>query len=429
MNGLIQIPNNPNFGPTVSSWAFTGNDAHTGEPVLTELAKSFLPIEGRTALSEIFPDENIMERLVLIQQSFQSTDTIFPMVEMGKPDVVLGHNYGTTRQMYVQPLYIRRSAFISYGEINSKLRPGSMNERWAPEEQISMIVQGMVREHNKTWDVYRAMMLLGGINYTDPRTGVGAAVNAQIPSQNYWSYDVTAGYRGRNEANLFRTMTEFNDTNPATAGVPWTHPDADIVTCMQRFIRWFKETNKSRITALYMSAELKEVLMTNNQVKMVMGGLLGRPGVKTVSVQNDIVGQGAEAYTIGLDPEGLASIAGIPIRTVETTYKNPVTGIFERIWPKNKVVAIAEADADGRAEAIGRTQYCVSEESGGQPGVWTRVQTETQIPAAPGMYMQMGNAGMPYFKYPYRVAHLNVADVNDINTRLGVLGDLSYGSF
>lgn len=428
MDGLIQVPNAPNFGPNVSPWNFVGNDAHTGEPVLTELAKSFMPLEGRTSLSELFPDEMIMERLVVFQQSFSAGDTIFPLVEMGKPDVVLGHNYGTTRQFTAQPLYIRRSTFISYGEINSKLRPGSMNERWAPEEQISMIVQGMVREHNLTWDVYRAMMLLGGINYTDPRSGVGASVNSQIPAWNFWHYGVTQGFRGRNEANLFRTMTEFNDDQPATAGVPWTHPDADIVTCMQRFSRWFKETNKRKITALYMSPELKEVLMTNNQVKMVMGGLLGRPGVKKIDIQSDIASAGGESYTIGLDSEGLASVGGIPIRTVETEYRDPVDGVYKRIWPKNKVVAVAEVDANGMRDAIGRTQYCVSEESGGQPGLWTRTQTQTQIPAAPGMYMQMGNAGMPYLKLPYSVAHLTVGDVESINTRLGVLGDLNFGS-
>lgn len=429
MDGLIQIPNSPNFGPYVSPYAFTGQDGRTGEPKLTELAKSFMPLEGRTSLSELFPDENIMERIVLIQQSFSTGDTIFPIVEMGKPDVVLGHNYGTTRQFFVQPLYIRRSTFISYGEINTKLRPGTMNEKWSPEEQISMIVQGMVREHNLTWDVYRAMMLLGGINYTDPRSGIGAAVNSQIPAQNFWHYGVTAGYRGRNEANLFRTMTEFNDPNPATAGVPWTHPDADIVTCIQRFSRWFKETNKSKLTALYMSTEMKEVLMTNNQVKMVMGGLLGRPGVKSVNVGDDIASAGSQAYSIAMDSDGISEIAGIPIRTVDTVFRDPVDGVFKRIWPKNKVVAVAGADVNGAAEPLGRTQYCVSEESGGQPGLWTRTQTETQIPAAPGMYMQMGNAGMPYLKYPYRCAHLNVCDVEEMNTRLGVLGDLNYGSF
>lgn len=432
MDGLTTVPNNPNFGPYVSPWVFVGNDARPGEPVFTDLAKSFMPLEGLTPLTELFPEENILERLVLIEQKFQSVDTIFPLVEMGKPDIVLGHGYGTTRQFYVQPLYIRRSAFISYGEINTKLRPGTMNERWSPQEQISMVIQGMVREHNLTWNIYRAMMLLGGISYTDPRTGIAANVSAQIPSQNYWHYAAVEGYRGRNEANLFRTLVEYNDPAPATAGVPWTHPDADLVTCVQRFKRWFLETNKRRITAMYMAPELREVLASNNQIKMITGGLLGvlEANPKQVSADANIVPKGAEpSYNIGVGPDGLTAIAGVPIRTVDTLFKDPVDGIFKRIWPKNKIVFVAEEDINGGREAIGRTQFCVSEESGGQPGLWTRTQTETQIPAAPGMYCQMGNAGMPYLKYPYAVAHMTVGEIGQINNRLGVLGDLQFGTF
>lgn len=435
MNG-IEVPANPNFGPYVSPYAITGNTENPGEPSLTELAKSFQPIVGNTPLSELFPEENILERLVYIEQEMSTVDTIFPLVEMGKPDVVLGHNYGTMRAMYAQPLYIRRSSFVSYGEINSKIRPGSVNDKWSPEEQIAMIVQGMVREHNLTWDVYRAMMLLGGINYTDPRTGIGAAVSAQIPARNFFHYGVTAGYRGRNEANLFRTLTEYNDVNPAASGVAWTHPDADIVACVQKLMRWFKETNKMVITGMYMSPELKEILMDNHQVKLITGGLLGvvqgEAARRRFKASDDIIDttqRNLDGYSIGMGPDGLTAIAGVPIYTVETTFKDPVDGINKRIWPKNKVVFVATRDINGGSVDIGRTQYCVSEESGGQPGLWTRRQTETPIPAAPGMYIQMGNAGMPYLKYPYAVAHMTVAEVAAINERLGLLGDLHFGQF
>ena len=79
-------------------------------------------IEGAQSLSDGgFPDEEIMERDVYIQQEMSSVHTIFPMVRFGQPDVVLGHNYGTVRAMRVQPLYIRRSSFVSYGEINTKI--------------------------------------------------------------------------------------------------------------------------------------------------------------------------------------------------------------------------------------------------------------------------------------------------------------------
>jgi hypothetical protein len=430
MNG-ISLPK-LNFDGNVTPYAVTGNTQNPGEPSLTELAKSFQPIVSQTSLSRLFPDEEIMERDVYIEQEMSTVDTIFPMVRFGQPDVVLGHNYSTTRAMRVQPLYIRRSAFISYGEINTKIKPGTSNEKWAPEEQISKVIEGMVREHNLTWDVWRASMLLGGINYTDPRSGVGASVTAQIPARNFFKYDVVSGYRGRPEAQLFRTLSDFNDPEPATRGVPWTHPDADIVNSVARFNRWFRETNKGIITGMYMHPELKEVLLMSNQVKLVTGGLLGLPNKpETRIIAGDEIVDSSQAglggYNIGLGPDGLTSIAGIPIYTVDTTYKDPVDGVNKRVWPKNKVVFVATRTINNEEIQLGRTQYCVSEESGGMPGLWTRRQTETQIPAAPGMYVQMGNAGMPYLRYPYLAAHMTVCDVEEVNNRLGLLGDMNFG--
>ena len=107
MNGISYPP--LNFDGNVTPYAITGNTENPGEPSLTELAKSFQPIVGRTPLSEIFPDENIGERHVYIQQEMSTVDTIFPLVKFGQPDQILGHNYGTMRAYSVQPLYIRRS--------------------------------------------------------------------------------------------------------------------------------------------------------------------------------------------------------------------------------------------------------------------------------------------------------------------------------
>lgn len=432
----FSLPNNTNFTGLNTPWVVTNNDMFPGETVFNDVAKSFMPLEGNTPLRELFPDEEIYERVVMIEQSFESTGTIFPLAEWGKPDVVLGHDYGVTRRRMVQPLVIRRSAFMSHGEMNTRLRPGTINERWSPAEQIAKVLQGMVREHNLTWDVWRAHMLLGGISYTDPRSGVMADVPAQIPSHNLWSYNVTSGYQGRNEANIFRTYVDANTPAPAAAGVPWTDPDADLVGCVQRFGMWFRDTNKSKITAMYMSPEMRYILMFNNQVKLALGGLIYKTGAITGDryLFQDGTGGGVVdtpdrtyAGAVGLGADGLVSIGGIPIYSVETTYKDPEDGVFKRIWPKNKVVFVSSVDPQGASEMVGRTQFCVSEESGGQPGLWTRTQDQTQIPAAPGMYIQMGNAGMPYLKYPYRVAHMQVSTVQDINNRLGVVGDLQFG--
>ncbi|MBD2201557.1 major capsid protein [Calothrix sp. FACHB-1219] len=434
MNPILATPN---FGPYVSEQITVANHSLPGEPTFTELAKSIVPLVGNTPLTELFPEENILERHVVIEQNFQGIDTIFPMVEMGKPDVILSDNEGTMTRRVVQPLYIRRSTFISYGEINSRVRPGTLNERWSPAEQIQTKMTRMVNQHNQTWNIYRAMMLLGGINYTDPRTQVGAAVSSRIPAHNMWAYNVTSGFRGRAEHSLFRTLVDANVADPAAsgAGVPWTEPDAAIIDCVTRFSNWFRDTNKVKLTAMYMGPELRDIISMNNEIKIAMGGWIPRFGV-TAGQNTTAAGVGLlvpnggvpmRNGSITLDGEGkLATIAGIPIRIVDTIYKDPTDGLVKRIWPKNKIVFVAEQDSQGASEAPGRTQYCVSEESGGAPGLWTRVQTETQIPAAPGMYVQMGNAGMPYLKYPDRVAHMTVCTVDQIEQRLGVLGDLFH---
>jgi hypothetical protein len=357
------------------------------------------------------------------------------MVELGKPDVVLDDNNGSRTSRYIQPLHIRRSMFVSYGEINSQVRPGTMNERMTGAEQIEDKLRKIIASHNLTWDVYRAMMLLGGINYSDPRTNVAATVSAQIPAHNLFAYNVTSGYRGRPEAGLFRSIVDSNIAdNTLAGGIPWTHPDAAIIECVIRMARFFKDTNKSEVTAIYMGPEMRDILTMNNQIKLVYGGLIPRFGavagdLTTAAGSGAMIPAGGTtlgmgALTISNRGEILA-IAGIPVKVVETMYKDPVDGVVKRVWPKNKVVFVSQVDSQGAAENVGRTQYCISEGSlEGTPGLWTRTQTETQIPAAPGMYMQLGNSGMPYLKYPYRVMHATVAGVDDVQKRLGVIGDL-----
>jgi hypothetical protein len=421
-----QVPNHSNFSPYISPWQVTGNENYPGEPIYTELAKSFMPLVGQSPLTEIFPEETIMERVVQIQQTFEAAGTLFPLVDFGKPDVVMGSSNGAVRTMYVQPLVIRRTAALSHGEMNIKLRPGTTNERWTPQEQVNKVISDMVRDHNLTWDVYRAMMLLGGISYTDPLTGSAANVSAQIPTHNLWSFDNTEGYSGRNESLVFLGLQDSNQPSPTSAGTPFTDPNADIINAMGKFNMWFSQTNKSRVTRLYMSAEMGHILASNNQVKLAMGGTaFGIPGAPAITRESpDAQFQGQ--FTMN-EEGGLGSIAGIPISYVNTAYKDPVTGVYKKVWPVNKIVAVSQLDPNGDREAPGRTQYCASEEAGGTPGLWTRTFENTIPPAAPGMFIQMGNSGLPYLKYPYRVAHVKAASVSDVKNRQGVIGDLQFG--
>ena len=423
-------PNLYNYNAVVTPWETTGTGSnHTWEPILTELAQSYIPTLANTPLLELFPIENILERVVVMEQMVESVPTIFPLVHCGKPDVVLGGANRSSRRMMVQPLYIRRSAFLSFCEINSRVRPGTCNERWSPQEQINMTIEEMVKEHNLTWDVYRAMMLNGGIRYTDPRSGVGVDVSSQIPVWNFFDYKTDVGFQGRNESYVFRSVEDTMDEAQNNVGIPWTDYKSDIVHTVRTLAHWFMHTYKSNLTGMYMSSHLRAVISSNLLVKLAQ---VGNTGLLFNYRDQTIYADRPDfhfAGMIGLDSQGmLQSIAGIPIYTIETEYKDPVTGLETSVFPKNKVIFVSNQNSQGQTEPVGRTQFCVSEEMGGAPGLWTRMQTETAIPAAPGMYIQMGNAGLPYLRFPNRVLHVNVCDPEDVNRRLGLIGNHLFGN-
>ena len=78
------FPDAPNFGPYVSPWVTVSSDNNPGEAVFMELAAALQMTEPPTPLTEIFPEETIEQRIVVIEQRFEGTDTIFPLVEPGR---------------------------------------------------------------------------------------------------------------------------------------------------------------------------------------------------------------------------------------------------------------------------------------------------------------------------------------------------------
>lgn len=423
--GLQIQPNGPyNFGPYISPWITTGTTEAQWGRVFTELAESYIPILSNTPLTELFPIETIEAQTVVVRQTMEPNHTIFPIVLPCKPDVLVGPNYGRERMFYVQPLFIRQSTSLCYGEINNRVR--NCNDPYPTGEQIQKMIATMVMEHNLTWDVFRARMLLGGIRYTDPRTGVFTDVASNIPAYNLFSYNVTAGIGGRNESRVFRSFEDTNSINPTNVGVSWADPYSDFVYTVHAIQNWFKTTHKSNLTAIYMSPEMRAVLSSNNITRWSMGQMIIYQNRVGLNIEDNVTnGQYSSMLQMGSDGM-LSAIAGLQIKTVDTQFIDPVDGINKRVWPKNKVVFVSDQSPTGEKQAPGRTQFCIGESPDGKPGIWSRTNMETHIPAAPGMYLQMGNAGMPYLTYPYRVVHVNVASLEDINNRLSLQGDLNF---
>jgi hypothetical protein len=423
--GLQTQPNGLyNYGPYISPWVTTNTTEAQWGRVFTELAESYVPVLGLTTLSELFPNETIEAQMVVVRQTMEPNHTIFPIVHVCKPDVLVGTNYGRERMFYVQPLFIRESTSLCYGEINNRVR--NCNDPYPTSEQISKMMSDMVIRHNLTWDVFRAKMLLGGIRYTDPRTGVFTDVASNIPAYNLFSYNVTAGIGGRAESRIFRSFEDTNSIDPRNIGTSWADPNSDFVFTIQALKSWFRQTHKSNLTAMYMSPDLVAVLSTSNLARWSSGQMVAYSNAMGITIEEGTLGS-QYRQLLQFDNEGMiTSIAGLQIRRVETEYIDPVDGIHKRIWPKNKVVFVSEQSPNGQSQPVGRTQFCIGESEDGKPGLWSRVNKDIPIPAAPGMYIQMGNAGMPYLTYPYRVVHATVASLEDINDRLVLQGDLNF---
>jgi hypothetical protein len=421
------------FSPLITDSVIVDSDYYGGTLSITELAESVKKTFDTSAVKALFPEETVEAELVRIQQEFEPVGTTLPLVQKGMPDTFLSQSGKMLSERWVQPFFMRGSFYVNHGEINSKVKPGTINQKWSPAEQLQNKVKEMMEAHELTWDVIRTYMLCGGFEFNDPRTNNHTEIPSNIPARNLFSYNVKNGYKGRQEHAWFRTIVDSNVTDPggAPSGIPWTHPDAAIVECVRSLAHWYQMTYERPLTAMYLHPEMLFVLSMNRQIMNAMGGLFipkigAVAGDSTVSVQPTILDRGTLGLNgIAVDNTGtVKAIAGIPIYPINVKFKDPRDGTFHGIMPKNKIILVSNANGQP-----GRTQYCISEEFGGKPGLWTRTSTNVPPPNAPGYAFQIGNAGMVYLKYPENVVHINVCEVEDIQKRLVILGDYNQGVY
>jgi len=424
-------------------WEYVGETAALGGIELTKLAKTYAELDT-TDLSDLFPDEMNPERTIVIETMMESLE-LMPVVKPGQP----AGNFITHPRMFrrmVEPAHFRQDDFLDQFTINQLKKLGTPNEAYNPLEIVQNRVKTMVNMHNRTLDFLRVQTLLGGINYTDPRTGVALQVSTQIPVNNFFRYDgfnatvaanatvslsgvtytaakaLTAN-KSREEAILFRSADN-------KIAVPWTNPSADIVRCLRLIKQYLRQTHKNIFTDMYLSGDLYTVLLENDFVKAYTGAV-GTFNYTNSDGNNlvNTVANGAPA-SISVGPGGdITSIAGIAIHQIDQIYKDPATGKVTNMMPSNKVVLVAKTHVNDRSQTLGYTQYCVGESPDGKPGMWMRSGPDTMPPLLPGRAMQMGNAFLPYAMYPQWIAVLDVCEASDIDSRLILRSDLSTGTF
>jgi len=117
----------PSLAAFASESQITSHDTYMQQPVYTEVAKSFLPVEANTSLSNIFPDETIWERMVIIDRYFETVPTIFPLVKWCKPDLFVDDEGRSRLRKFYQPLAIRQSMQFCWGELNNVAKEGCMS--------------------------------------------------------------------------------------------------------------------------------------------------------------------------------------------------------------------------------------------------------------------------------------------------------------
>lgn len=436
------------FIAEATPYEYIGDIPSLGSLQLTMLARSFETVDIG-GLGDLFPDVNITERTIVIEQIIEGLG-IMPIVRFGVP----GGGFveaDRIRSMRVTPAVVREEDFIEQALINQLRAPGTMNTADNPTQIIQRRVQKLITRHTRTKDLFRARTLLGGINYTDPRTGVSIDVSTNIPAHNFFSYkgynasvaanaNVTiAGgvYKaqsalsndtGRTEAHLFTSSDEF-------FAVPWTNPRANIIRCLQLIGQYLQTTNKNMFTEIVMSPTLLTMIQSTNEYLKAYQGL---PGVMVLNQQGSVAGNAAVGVTGTSLPNSMAtfgpggrltSIAGMRIRELGGMYRDPVTQGIRMYWPNNKVALVAPRDMNGGGATLGMTQHCVGESPDGAPGVYMRTSLDAQPPSPPGRVMQMGDAFLPFAVYPHWIANLTVCEESDLVSSIILEGNIGYGTF
>jgi len=429
--------------PKTTPYEYVGEPPALGSVSLTKLARTYSELDT-SDLSDLFPDQMSPERTIIIETIMEGIG-IMPMVRPGIPAGNFLPNDKIFRRS-VEPALFREDDFVDQYILNQLRQVGTQNDVVNPQNFIQDRVRRLVARHNRTIDFFRVQVLLGGVNYVDPRTNVDINVPTQIPAHNLFRYDgyddtlakgakLTFGgteweanknltnNKGRKEAFLFSSADE-------RIAVPWTDPDADIVRCLRYIKEYLRKTNKNIYTDLYISSDLYTVLMENNFIKANNNGI-GFFNYQANTTTKDISSvQGASNPNISIGPGGeINSISGLKIHVINQMYSDPVTGKVKNMMPSYKAVIVARNHVNDPSQTLGYTQYCVGEAPDGQPGLWMRTGPDMQPPMTPGRAMQIGDSFLPYAMYPQWIAVLDVCEPGDLDDVLILSANQDYGTF
>lgn len=452
------MPTPATMAAEITPYEYIGDIPALGGLQLTMLARSFETIQS-SSLADLFPSQMIEERTIVIEQVVEGLG-IMPIVRFGVP----GGGFvepDRVRSMRVSPAVVREEDFIEMALVNQLRQVGTMNQRANPAQIIAQRMQKLMNRRMRTMELFQARVLLGGISYTDDRTGVSIDVSTNIPAHNIFRYDgwggvgvnnvqtggqvgggydlmaykdLVGGAGGRPEAMFFTSTDGY-------CGVPWTHPRADIPRTVRLIHEYLWRTNKNKFTEIVMSSELKTVIEESEVIKahlgqpsiyinlpQTAGATTTTPGIMQALPGGAPVPQNMRTIRIGPNGE-LLEIAGLRVRAIDGLYRDPNTRLITSYWPANKVAIVAARHYQDASASLGMTQHCSGEAPDGSPGVYVRTSEDAPPPSPPGRVMQVGDAFLPFAIYPHWISIWTVCELSDITSRLILNADVSYGTF
>src|ERR1035437_8212356 len=295
---------------------------------------------------------------------------VAPLVTPGMTDVLTDN--AQVERMNVFPAYVRESDFIPMNIINDLRKVGTLNEKEG-KEFIAKRLQRLTNRNNHLYTMLKAQVMLGGINYTDPRTKQSINVPSGIPASNL--FDVVA-------AGLAGFANQLNSTP---------------VELLKRFRRKIFNIAKVEPKYIIMTSDLQTILEGNAEV-------LHRQEVSFLS----------QTGFVTFSEGKLTHIAGMEILCFDHVYQDPTLNTVQKLWPINKIVLATDTHPDYPGSTIGHLMFCIGEDPAGRPGLWVRSGPDTTPPAAPGRSVQIGNSGLPYLEYPEWIGIMTVDSVANL---------------
>ncbi|GBF34138.1 hypothetical protein DCCM_3250 [Desulfocucumis palustris] len=434
-----------------------------GTTVLTDLARTFE--NHKSNVGVFLPPREVPAAKVETERIYGGVG-MAPTVTPGQPDV-FGEN-SKFEKTAVDPVFSRESFSVDTNTLNSLRMPGTLNEKYG-RQYVADEMKRYVARNDLLFDFLKTQMLQGGVDYTDPRTNKRTQLSAGIPASHIIT-DVPTTDWDDSDAPVIDDLEEIKLLIKDDGKVSPTHIMMNSIrrsklsrnkqvlargeSARDTGFVVFKDGELARISGLEIvvqdtvyealsPASVPTATITITEAEPAEGDniYITAGGVKTgtytavagetaqnvaANLSNFVNGNPAipvvatvagavitltpkyhlqnQSLAISTTGNITATVAGSPLAVSSSGLVKAVT----KMVPDHKIVVACQSFG---GDPLGRTDYVMGEHPQGKPGIWSRA-ADTVPPAAPGVLVQVGRAGMPYLLHPDWVVVRDVAEAS-----------------